>query len=162
MFHFGKRRNLLWNSLTKRHSGQAAFYDRMIQSRRLLGSFSFVVGERRICWLALAALFNASFSASHFMFTVHYARLYSLNNLLLKFLSVPQIAFALNVEPKTRRLPKIPGKAQRGIQSDCALAVNNFVDATRRYVQSAGKRILRQAHRFHVIFPQNFSRGDVF
>jgi len=54
--------------------------------------------------------------------------LYSPNNLLLKFLSVPQIAFALNVEPETRRLPKIPGKAQRGIQSDCALAVNNFVD----------------------------------
>lgn len=81
---------------------------------------------------------------------------------LLQLLRIPQVAFILNIEPKSRRLSEISPKPKRRIQRDCPLIVDDFINPSRSNVQRPGERILGKPHRFHIVFQQDFSRRDIF
>jgi len=80
---------------------------------------------------------------------------------LHELLRIAEITFDLHVQPKARRLAEIPAQAQRCVEGDGPLAVNDFVHPARWHPQSASQRILSEPHRLHVVFQENFSRRHV-
>jgi len=68
----------------------------------------------------------------------------------------------LKVEPGLRIGSEEARQPQRGIGSDGPLAVNNLIDAARRYADFKREPILAHAHRFEPFFQQNFAGGDKF
>lgn len=69
-----------------------------------------------------------------------------------EFRGVSEVAFGLDVEPETGRLAEVASEAEGGVEGDGAASVDDFVDSARWDSDGSGERVLREAHRRHVIF----------
>ncbi len=71
-----------------------------------------------------------------------------------------QVVMRLQVEPELRGGAESARQTQGGIGSDAALALNNGVDAIRRYAQGARQGVLADFQRLEEFFQQNLTGMD--
>ena len=80
------------------------------------------------------------------------------DDLLDEFCGVSKVALVLDVQPESGRLAEVASEAEGRVERDGPASVDDFVDAARWDADGSGEGILREAHRCHVIFEEDFSR----
>jgi hypothetical protein len=69
-----------------------------------------------------------------------------------------QVIARLQIHPKSRTVPEITRKAERGIRGDAAALVDNVCDARYRDAQSHGDFIHAQPQGSHELLAENLTR----
>ena len=78
-----------------------------------------------------------------------------------EFGRVSEVTLDLDVEPESGRLTEVASEPKGRVERDGPASVDDFVDSARRDSDGSGERVLREAHRRHVIFEEDFSRCHV-
>ncbi len=66
--------------------------------------------------------------------------------------------FCWQPEPEGGRHVEVASQTQRGVGGDATLAVDDLVDASRRYANIKSHSVLAHVHRLQEFFQENFSR----